>query len=109
MLVAERLARRWGATATQRRRMIALLCRDGQRGGATLGIEGVFDQFARFAFATPAARGAARAGLHVFERARAARDGPAEVLIGNGLADADVHGAFFAVTAQRAPLKRECE
>src|SRR6185437_6176016 len=80
---------------------------NGQGGGAAFGIEGVLDQLACFAFAAAAARGAAGAGLHVFERARAARDRVADVMVGNGLADADVHGGSSRLNLRRAPFERE--
>jgi len=67
---------------------------DGQGCSPALGFQRGRNQLPRFAFAAAATRGAAGTGLHVFERARAARDGAADVMIGDGLADADVHGLF---------------
>jgi hypothetical protein len=67
---------------------------DGQGCSPALGFQRGRDQLPRFAFAAAATRGAAGTGLHVFERARAARDGAADVMVGDGLADADVHGAL---------------
>ena len=75
---------------------------DRQGGGAAFGIERVFDQLARFAFTAAATGGAAGARLHVFERARAACNRAADVMIGNGFADADVHGGFFEVRSTAA-------
>ena len=72
--------------------MIALLCRDGQGGGATIGFEVCLELLARFGFAATAAGGAAGARLQLLETARALRHGAADVLVGDGLADADVHG-----------------
>ena len=65
-----------------------------QCNGAAFGFQRGLDQLTRLAFAAAAARGAAGAGLHVFERARTARDRTADVMVGNGLADANVHGAL---------------
>lgn len=74
--------------------MIALLCSDGQGGGSAFGLDRGLHQFARFAFAAAAAGGATGLRLHVLERVRATRDGAADVMVGNGLADADVHALF---------------
>jgi hypothetical protein len=68
---------------------------DRQGGCATFRFKRDFHHLACFAFTTAATGGATRVRLHVLERARAARDGMADILIGNGLAEADVHGGVF--------------
>ena len=83
--------------------------RDRQLGSPVFGFERGLDQFTRVAFAAPAACGAAGAGPHVFECACAACDRMADVMVGDGLADADVHGGLFEGNTRRAPFERECE
>ena len=81
---------------------------NGQGGGPAFGRDGAFHQLTRLAFATAAAGGATGLRLHRFKRVRTARDGAADVLVGDGFADADVHGGLRRF-ARRAPFERECE
>jgi len=93
-VACRKAGRRRGVTATQRSGMIAVLRRNGQGGGPAFGRDRDFHQLACLAFATAAAGGATGLRLHRFERIRTPRDSAAHILVGDGFADADVHGGF---------------
>ena len=68
----------------------------------------LFDRFrergTRFGFAAAAAIGTAGTRLQLGEAAHTIRGGAANVVIGNGVAETDVHGAHFNANANDCQL-----